>query len=69
MAEEHVLIMQIDNSLCSLALLGYNDVIIYTTLSEQISKVDNLSLVLEITCWDRNFVAYCRALLTQVIIK
>ena len=69
MEEEHVFIMQIDNSLCSLALLGYNDVIIFTTLSEQISKVDNLSLVLEITCRDRNFVAYCRTLLTQVIIK
>ena len=42
--EAHTFIMRIDISLCPWALLGSNDLIIFTIPPEQISKVDSLSL-------------------------
>ena len=43
--EAQIFIIQIDISSCPWALLGSNDLIIFTISPEQISKVDNLSSI------------------------
>ena len=43
--EAYIFIIRIDISLCPRALLGFNDLMIFTISPEQISKVDHLSSV------------------------
>ena len=66
--EAYLFIIWIDISSCLWTLLGSNGLIIFTKLSEQISKIENFSSVLNV-CWDRTVVVYSHTLLTKVIIK
>ena len=62
--EAYIFIIRIDISLCPRALLGFNDLMIFTISPEQISKVDHLSCFKTYISWGRIVVVYYRTLLT-----